>query len=191
MLCLSDMKTFSMLCTAAALLGVAAPSLADDSVVRPSTNPWFATVELGPSIGMLACGSGGCASGGSAQFKLTESIGYHTNGSGDGFAIGLGISEAFGQGLFRFQPGLRLWGDIPVSDDLGIYITPLGHLGYGLLTGGGRAEHTANIGLGLAGRIVLGDRAMISFSPLHFDMLANGNGFVMAYDLSFGAGVTF
>lgn len=92
-----------------------APDASADDVVRPSTRPMWAALDLGPSIATLACGSGGCASGSFAQFKLTQEFGYHVNGSGDGFAIGAAVSEALGDGLFRFQPGLRMWGDISLS----------------------------------------------------------------------------
>lgn len=178
--------------TSALAIVLAAPASASaEDVVRPSTRPMWAALDLGPSIATLACGSGGCASGSFTQFKLTQEFGYHVNGSGDGFAIGAAVSEAFGNGLFRFQPGLRMWGDIPVSDDLGVYITPMGHLGYTLLTGGGASDHAFNPAIGVAARLVLADRAIISFSPLTLDFLVNENGMVMSYELAFGGGVTF
>jgi hypothetical protein len=174
-----------------ALLFAASPAHAEDSIIGPSTNPMWAALDLGPSIATLACGSGGCSSGSLTQFKLTQEFGYHTGGTGEGFAIGAAVSEAFGDGLFRFQPGLRMWGDIPVGDDLGLYITPMGHLGYGLLSGGGSSAHAFNPALGIGMRMVLADVAIVSFSPATFDFLINDDGMVMAYELSFGGGLTF
>lgn len=168
-----------------------APDASAEDVVRPSTRPMWAALGLGPSISVLACGNGGCGDGSFTQFKLTQEFGYHVNGSGDGFAIGAAVSEAFGNGLFRFQPGLRMWGDIPVSDDLGLYITPMGHVGYTLLSGGGASSHAFNPAVGLAARLVLADRAIISFSPATLDFLVNEDGMVMSYELAFGGGVTF
>ena len=177
---------FGVLCAVSLTTSIASA----DDILAPSTNPAWAALNLGPSIAVLACGSGGCASGSFTQFKLTQEIGYHVNGEGDGFAIGAAISEAFGNGLFRFQPGFRMWGDIAVDDDLAIYITPYAHVGYALLSAGG-TDHAFNPALGLAGRMVLADRGFISFSPVAFDFLINDNGMLMAYELAFAGGVTF
>ncbi len=193
--CLGDMTSHALRLGLASLTLLTAFTFAPDAsaedVVRPSTRPAWAAFGLGPSIATLACGGGGCASGSFTQFKLTQEIGYHVNGSGDGFAIGAAVSEAFGNGLFRFQPGLRMWGDIPVSDDLGLYITPFGHVGYTLLTGGGATAHAFNPAVGVAARLVLADRAIISFSPVTFDFLVDDDGMIMSYELAFAGGVTF
>jgi hypothetical protein len=162
----------------------------------PSTRPFLLALDFGPSIFLLACAQGNCASQGSVtQFKLSQMFGGHPGGSGDGFGIGLHISEAFGSGLFRFQPGVRLWGDIPVSDDLGIYIAPFGHIGYALWSvsfgNASASAHLVNWGAGVGAKIVLVDRLMIQFSPLGFDFHANDDGMVWWYDLAFGLGVTF
>ncbi len=178
-----------------ALAGAALLLTSTDAAAQlePSTRPWLAELGLGPSIFLTACPVGGgadCAGIAVTQFKLTQIIGGHPGGDGEGFGIGLGLSEAFGSGVFRFQPGMRLWGDIPVADDLAIYISPYGHLGYALWDGFGTA-HFFNWTLGVGARIVLADRATISFHPIGLDFHINDEVFAMWYDLMFGFGVTF
>ena len=67
----------------------------------------------------------------------------------------------------------------------------MGHVGYTLLSGGGASSHAFNPAVGLAARLVLADRAIISFSPATLDFLVNEDGMVMSYELAFGGGVTF
>jgi hypothetical protein len=169
----------------------------DVEVLEPSSRPWLGEFGIGPGIFMLACGGGRCASAdGTTQVKMRQLVGYHLSGDGEGFALGLNIDEAFGSGLFRFQPGLRLWADIPVADDMAIYVSPYGQLGYSLytltLTGiGSGTTHFFNWQLGAAARVVLGDRWSLSFTPIGFDWVANGDGMIWSYDLGFGFGATF
>ncbi|MEZ4445771.1 MAG: hypothetical protein R3B72_42235 [Polyangiaceae bacterium] len=171
---------------------------ADDkpSALRPSSKPWFADFGIGPNIVMLVCGGGSCFSGGVAQFKLEQLIGVHPGGDGEGFGIGLDLQEIVGSGLFRFQPGVRLWGDIRLTDDYGIYISPYGQLGYALYTaaigsGGSGSLHFFNWQVGVGGKFVINDLVTVGFNPVGFDFSANDQGMIMAYDLSFRVGVTF
>ena len=171
--------------------------------LAPSTRPWLAEFGVGPNIWMLACGRTGPTGGlgcsgadGTTQVKMRQVVGYHFSGDGEGFAMGLSLEEAFGSSVFRFQPGVRLWGDIPVADDLAVYITPYGQLGYALwhisLGGFGSATaHFFNWQVGAKARIVLGDRWELSFTPLGFDWSANDDGMIWTYDISFGFGATF
>lgn len=175
----------------------------DSNALAPSTRPWLAEFGVGPNIWMLACGRTGFAGGfgctsadGTTQVKMRQVVGYHFSGDGEGFAMGLSLEEAFGSSVFRFQPGLRLWGDIPVADDLAVYVTPYGQLGYSLwhVSFGGFGSATAhffNWQLGAKARIVLGDRWELSFTPVGFDWAANDDGMLWTYDISFGFGATF
>ena len=173
----------SGLAIAAALLTSTIESRAQD-LVEPSTNPMWASLSLGPAIGV--------ANFPTTQFKLTQEFGYHFSGEGEGPALGLSIGESFGDGVFVFQPGPKFWWDIQIMDDLGIYVTPQAQVGYGLLTGFGATSHNFNWLFGVEGRVVLGDRGIVTFRPLSFDFFAGDVAdVVVRYDLMFGGGVTF
>ena len=171
-----------------------APARAQEAL-EEANNPIALDLLLGPSIFLTACNDGGCIDGSATQFKLQQVFGYHVSGDGEGFAIGLALQEAFGQGFFRFQPGMRLWGDIRVADDYTIFISPYGHLGYGLFTvavaGLSGEAHTFNWALGVGVKAVLFDAFSIGFNPVGFDFFVNDDAFTMFYDLSFSLGATF
>ncbi len=67
--------------------------------------------------------------------------------------------------------------------------------GYSLYTasfaGASGSAHFFNWQLGATARVILGDRFALSFTPIGFDWVANGDGMIWAYDLAFGFGATF
>jgi hypothetical protein len=169
----------------------------DSGVVAPSTHAGFAAFGIGPGVGLSACGDGGCAGASDfTQVLLTQEIGFHPGGGGDGFALGLAVSEGFGNHVFRFRPGFKMWWDIAPKRDLGLYIAPTVQLGYALFSAdagpfGSADEHAFHAAPGLELRLVLADRALITFKPLSFDFYASDDGLLVEYGLSAGGGVTF
>jgi len=166
----------------------------EDDLLRPSERPMFATFGLGPALGITGCGSGGCSSAASfTQFKLIQEFGYHFSGTGEGPALGVSIAEAFGDNVYRFQPGAKFWWDIKPSDEISLYVTPSAKLGYGLFTAtsGSASLHTLNVQIGTAARMVFDDRWMAFFRPITLDTFANDDGIAFSWDVIAGGGVTF
>jgi len=146
----------------------------------------FVTLGVGPSIGLSYNGT---------QAKLAQDFGYHFSGEGDGPALGVEVSEAFGQQLFRFQAGAKFWWDIQPSSELGLYLAPTAQVGFAHLSAGSAAANAFDAQLGFEVRLVLGDRGMVYVRPLGIDILAGGNAYgndtETIYDLMIGGGVTF
>jgi hypothetical protein len=174
--------------------------LADDDgggVARASTRPLFANFAIGPSIGLVGCNEAGCDDANAFdQLKLTQEIGYHVSGGGDGFAIGFSIDEAFGDHVLRVQPGAKFLWDIQPSEDHGFYIAPFVKAGYSYLKldagpFGSATEHAFNGQAGVEARLVLGDRALLYLRPVGIDVLANDDGVLMMYDIMISGGITF
>ncbi len=168
----------------------------DDGVVRPSSRATFASFSLGPSFGLTGCGDGGCTSARNfTQIKLAQEIGYHVSGNGKGFALGGSMEEGFGDNLIRLQPGFKMWWDIQPSSDLGFYIAPTMKLGYAFFTvdaGIASADtHTFNAQVGVEGKIVLADRAIVFLRPFTLDTFTNEDGVLLTYDVMVGGAVTF
>lgn len=179
-----------VLCSA----GTARADDGDDDVLRPSSRPMFATFGVGPSIGITGCNNSGCSTNASfTQFKLTQDFGYHFMGEGEGPALGVNVEEAFGDNVFRLQPGVKLWWDFQPSEDLGLYVAPTVKLGYGLVTAtqGSYTAHAFNWQVGAALRMVLGDRGMVFVRPITLDSFVNDDGIAFSWDIVAGGGLTF
>jgi hypothetical protein len=100
---------------------------------------------------------------------LTQELGWHVSGDGEGFALGLAIGEGFGNRIFRFQPSFKMWWDIQVVEELALYVTPGLELGYALFHAdagpfGSANEHTFHAQAGVEARLVLADRGLLSLS---------------------------
>jgi hypothetical protein len=151
-------------------------------LVDDGTRPMWAALQLGPAFN-LDPGFG-------AFFKLEQEFGYHFSGDNEGPALGGMLAESFGFGAFALQVGPKFWWDIKISD-MAIYITPHAMLGYGGFFGGGAEAHTFNWEFGAEGRVILGDRFLLSFRPVGIDFFAGDGGLLVNYNLMFGGGVTF
>ncbi len=173
---------------AAALTFLPSATAEAQDVVRPSTRPWWFAGGLGPSI-FVTTDRG--SRGGFTQFMLTQEIGGHFSGDGEGPALGAHLSESFGSGFFRFTVGPRFWYDIQVASNLGVYVTPDAQLGYTFFSGRVFSSHAVNLQAGCAARVVLGDRGMVFMRPVSFDFNFNDNGMVLTYNLIMGGGVTW
>lgn len=187
---------------ALAVFSFAADTLAqspegDSGALRPSSRATFAAFGIGPSFGLTGCNDQGCSDASNfTQIKLAQEIGYHVSGNGKGFAIGGSLEEAFGDNLLRFQPGVKMWWDIQPSADLALYIAPSLKAGYALfhvdVNGlGSDTDHAFNAQVGVAGRLVLGDRGMVFFRPFTLDTFFTENAVLITYDVMVGGAVTF
>lgn len=169
----------------------------DNGVLRPSSRPTYAAFGIGPSFGLTACGESGCGDATAlTQVKLAQEIGWHVSGDGEGFALGASVEEAFGDNIFRFQPGFKMWWDIQPSQKLALYIAPTLKVGYALFSAdagplGSATDHAFNAQVGVAGRLVLGDRGMLFFRPITIDTFTTEDGVLLTYDVMIGGGVTF
>ncbi|PIE19427.1 MAG: hypothetical protein CSA65_02550 [Proteobacteria bacterium] len=171
----------ALLVTGAPLQAEAAPP-----ILRPATRGMFATFGFGPAIRLDDW---------PGQFQIEQAFGWHFNGTGSGPAIGVALAESFGGYWFTFNVGARFWYDIQPLANLGLYITPFGHLGFGLGSPKvGDSAATFNMIFGVEGRLALGNRGMVFFRPLSFEFYIGdyaGANFDARYTLLFGGGVYF
>ncbi len=185
----------------AACFSVSATSYADAAeTLRPSTRSAWYAAGIGPSIGVVGCGGGGCSNFGAiSQFQFTNEIGWHFSGDGSGPAIGgivlLGFSSYAFATAIRFSPQFKFWWDIPVVKKYAIYLTPGVSGGYGLFSGatgfGSSVAHFFSTQATFAGRLVIKDRGIVFFQPVTIDVAANGDGALISYNIIAGGGVTF
>ena len=160
-----------------------APDAAADDILRPGTRPMWAALTLGPTIGVSNFQV--------TQFKLEQEFGYHFSGDSSGPALGVNIGESFGSGFTVVEPGIKFWWDIPLSDEIAIYLSPNAKVGYGGIFAGGGASHAFNWEAALEGKLILGDRGLLILRPLAFDFFAGDGGVAVRYDLMLGGGATF
>jgi hypothetical protein len=186
----------SIFIAAPAAADIGEESTEDSGVLSPSSRAGFASFGIGPSVGIAACGDPGCGDASEfTQVMLSQELGWHVSGDGEGFALGLAVGEGLGNHIFRFQPSFKMWWDIQPSD-LAIYITPSLELGYALFHAdagglGSADEHAFHAQLGAEVRLVLADRALLSLKPVGIDVYAQEDGVLVGYALSVNGGVTF
>ncbi len=174
--------------------GVVSDDVEDDPSLPPSTRPWIAEIAGGPSMPLALCqGQGERCDGASVpQGLLSQVIGAHLTGHGEGFALGVGVQEAFGSSLIRVQPGLRFWGDFALAPGQGLYMSPQAQIGYARYqVVGGDGSDMFNWQLAAAIRLVLGDRITLTIAPVGFDWATDGEFLFMWFNASLGLGVTF
>jgi hypothetical protein len=178
------------------------------SVLRASTRPMFASFHLGPAIEIT--GDWG------SQLKIGQEFGYHFSGRFEGPALGLSVEESFTNctpvsdvSCVSFEVGPKFWWDFALVPGMGIYLAPMVRLGFthvhiSATVFGQDYDGAANafgIQLGLALRLVLGDRGLVYFRPITMDMAIGGadddlervydENFAMRWDLVFGGGFVF
>ena len=156
------------------------------SIIRPSSRPWWFAGGLGPAVGVTTSRGGG---GTFTQFMLSQEIGGHFSGDGEGPALAGHISEAFGRGIFRLTLGPRFYYDIEIANK-GIYVAPYAQIGYTLFADT-VDPHYVNMQFGVSGRFVLEDRGLLFIQLGNFDFNFNDNGLILFWDLQMGGGVTF
>lgn len=166
----------------------------DDPALPASTRPWIVEIAAGPSMPLAVCQGQGERCDGAAvpQGKLSQVIGVHVTGDGEGFGIGAGVQEGFGSSFLRVQPGLRLWGDFALADGEGLYMSPQAQIGYARYqVVGGDGTNMFNWQLAAAIRLVLADRFTLTIAPVGFDWATDGEFLFMWFDASIGFGATF
>ncbi|MBW2452944.1 MAG: hypothetical protein JRI68_00440 [Deltaproteobacteria bacterium] len=180
----------------ALVLGMASDAQAAPQILRPSTRPMFFTGGVGPVFwGLNARSSRWGGRGVYTRFKTGLDFGWHFSGDGEGPAIGASIEQEFIDFYF-FNPAFKFWYDIEIAD-MAIYVAPLAKAGYALATCSRcPTGHYANIGIGVEGRVVLGDRGMVYLRPLQLDSFMGtrafyADWFVLNYSAMLGGGVTF
>jgi len=171
-------------------LAVSRPALASvPPELRAATRAFFANFALGPAIRVDDAPT---------QLKLLQEVGFHLQGGMEGPAIGLSLAQSFGDSVFGLQIGPKFWWDVQPVAGLALYIAPMAQVGYALLSfdgGGGRFGRgaTANyfdLQFGCEVRLVINDRALVSYRPFTLDILA-GERVGVRYDMMFGGGVIF
>ncbi len=154
-------------------------------LLRAGTNPFVFKFGIGPALRIDDVPT---------QFRMTQEIGYHLMGGGDGPVLGFSFAEAFGRNAVTFQLGPDFWYDIQPVRGLGLYLAPMFHVGYSLLSfEAGRNDvtyHFFDIRFGFEISLVLGNRGVVFFRPFEMNMFV-GDWFGARYDLLFGGGVTF
>jgi hypothetical protein len=188
-------RAITTLAGLAVILGSAVGYAEIPPILRPGTRPMWASLGMGGAINVKDSGS---------QFKLTQDFGYHFTssfgGPSAGPAIAIVLQEGFGNNFISFEIGPRFVWDIPVVQNLGLYLSPSLTLGYAYAgtsvdcgpyvdCGGGASAF--NLGLAFAAKLILADRGMVFFQPFGIDMGIRGEGVSVRYDLIFGGGVIF
>jgi len=180
-------RTFTSLAALCALLATLSVTesraTAAPEAIRPGTKAFFAGLQLGCGIGVT--------SGFISQVRLRQEFGWHFQGQFKGPAIGVSLSESFGSGGFLFTAAPKFWWDIQIMD-LGLYVAPWIHAGFGLATNGSSVA-AFNWAFGAEARLVLFDTGYVSFQPIAFDFYHGdfGTSAVVRYNLMFGGGFTF
>ncbi len=162
-----------------------------------STRPHFFVGALGPTFFGInqADRAPGFRQSVFYRGKLALDYGYHVSGDTEGFALGVTLEQSFDSHFYIFNPGFKMWWDIHITE-LPIFIAPTVKLGYALAAcdGCGNDDHAFNAGVGVEGRLVLDDRWMLLFRPVHLDTYF-GSFFeetvLVHYDILIGGGLTF
>lgn len=154
--------------------------------LSPGTKPWFFDAGLGWSSGGLNLYT---------QFKLVQELGYHFSGDSSGPAIGVALSESFGNGFATFAGGAKFWWDIQILGDLGLYATPFAVAGVAVATAGSRFLNDStqgffNFQFGAQAKLVINDSWNVFVRPVAFDFFA-GEYFAWRYDFIAGGVLIF
>ncbi len=156
---------------------------------------FWASLAMGPAIGMYGVGT---------QFKLIQTFGWHFSGGATGPALAFDISEAFAGGYFTLDMVPRFVWDIHIIEDLGLYLSPSGGLGFSYSTFGACKTTTGggvicpysswvafHATMAFDGKLILQNRWLVFFRPLGLDFYAHGNGTAMRFSVMFGGGAIF
>ncbi len=169
-------------------------------ILRPGTHPMWASLAMGGGLG-VSWSTGGVSGGASSasQFKLIEEFGYHFTssfgGPAAGPAIAIDLQEGFGgdtSTVFESLP--RFVWDIPIIQNLGLYLSPGLGIGFARVFAGD-GVNAATIQLTFDGKLILGERGFVFFRPFGLDIIAssvNSQSYTLVrWDLMFGGGVIF
>ncbi len=192
----------------------APPSTGSTSFTAPGTHPGFFTVSAGRAYSVR-----GVPAITASQFptqptpKFEQSLGYHFNGGSDGLAAGAVLQQEFGAAFNSFVIGGRLQIDAPLSANHGVYLTPSFTLGFRILSdvdrgdgysysysyGDGPPFFLASLQFGLAGKVLLADKLLLTFRPATVHVSAptpdelggDPDPVILSLDVMAGIGVTF
>jgi hypothetical protein len=171
-------------------------------ILRPGTHPWFGSLSLGVA---------GKLKDTPTQFKLVEAVGYHFSGNAGGPAIVFELQESLsdeaGSTAYVVEIGPKFQWDIPIVQNLGLYLTPSVMLGYSRAGwsgnnvfgfGGVPSSNGFTLQFGFEGRLILADRGLVFMRPFTIDVGGgqadcNGCGFNtgVRWDFLMGGGVIF
>lgn len=168
-----------------------------EELLRPGTRPMFFNLAFGPTFFAVNSENrfGGRGRLNRSRGKLAFDFGYHFSGEFDGPAIGATIEQTIDDNLYTFHPGFKFWWDIQVVEEYEIDITPFADVGYMFLSFDDfRDEHAFVFAFGVEGRVLLDDRWVLLFRPIHVQNLLtsiNNNSFLINFSVLVGGGVTF
>ncbi len=164
-----------------------------EELLRPGTRPMFFNIAFGPVFFALNRSNRNTGFNRS-RGKLAFDFGYHFSGEFDGPAIGATIEQTIDGDFYTFHPGFKFWWDIQVVEEYEIDVTPFADVGYMLLTDDNFTEHAFVFAFGVEGRVLLDDRWVLLFRPIHVQNLLtsiNNNTFLLNFSVLIGGGVTF
>jgi hypothetical protein len=165
------------------------------AILKPSTRPMWFSGGVGAAFYDLSRGRG--TFGRRGRFKAAMDFGYHFSGDGEGPAIGASLEQTFADSFYTINPAFKFLWDIQILD-MAVYIAPFAKAGYafGDCSRGCRNMHAFNIGIGVEGRVVLHDRALLFLRPVQVDTFIGRlpdrrDDFWINYSLLLGGGFTF
>jgi hypothetical protein len=167
--------------------GLAATASAQEAsskleLMRPGTRAMWATFSVAPAMQISDAVS---------QLKIAQAAGWHFFGNSSGPAIAFELQESFGSNLFILELGPKFCWDIPISSDLGIYLSPNAMIGMAYASAYGTSDVGLDLQFGFEGKMVLADRGLLFFRPMTLDIAIGDRGTAVRWDIVFGGGVTF
>ena len=189
-------------------LGVASEVAAKDvpPILRPSTRARFVLLGAGPSAGIGGLCYAGYYYGGSlyneagfqrfgcgGAVKLSQELGMHFTGGGDGPAISALLQEeVLSYGYLGLTVAPKLSWDIQPIEGVGFYVSPNVALGYHSSRWQGHPTlQGGDLQGGVGLKLSLGDRGLLYTQLPHFDFVFGPGYSMIRYDFILGAGVTF
>jgi len=156
----------------------------------------WASMAFGPAVNIKRSRS---------QFKLIQTFGYHFSGNASGPAIAIDLQESFGDHWTSLAIVPKFVWDIRIIPGLGFYISPFAGLGYAGAWADCPAHvrdcwdiHGITFQFGVQGKLILGDRGLVFFQPLAFDVSGGTCDEPLCdwdtaarWDMMFGGGVIF
>lgn len=174
--------------------------------LRPSTRPFFALLGVGPTAGIGGqCYAGyyygyslynepgfqtlGCG----GALKISQEIGFHFKGSGEGPAAGLLVQEELlSYGYFGLSVAPKFSWDIQLLKDVGFYVSPNVAVGYHRSRWFGHPTmRGGSVQGGVALKLSLGDRGLLYTQLPHFDFVFGPGYSMVRYDFIVGGGISF
>lgn len=198
------------------VLGTASVASAIPPILREGTRPMWAQMNMGFIVGVRdpEFEYQGHKWEGKApdQFMLTQTWGYHFSGNASGPAIAVDLQESFGDDfdiVFQIVPKF-VW-DIRIKEGLGVYLSPIGGLGFVTAKpdcpSGADCDNWNGVvfQMGFEGKMILADRGMVCFRPFHLEIAHTKTpsfntgfgstdsawGTSVRYGILFGGGVIF